>query len=183
MRKTIVRILAVCVGLSLIVMAYCFYRMFTGPRMKEQPHILAYQTYRPAPPQGIIPVVEYVSKIPDPNSNPNLHNPLEANAENLERGRVYYGYYCVFCHGKTGDGYGPVGFSYNPVPADLRTTKVKEYSDAKLLWTSFKGVGHDPVLEKTVPEEYRWYIMLYVRELNHENLSVSPIQTTSGSMK
>ncbi len=55
--------------------------------------------------------------------------------------------------------------SYDPEPADLRTKQVQSLTDGKLLHASLTGVGHEPVLQRVVPEEARWPIVLYVRSL------------------
>jgi len=92
-------------------------------------------------------------------------NPLPATPENLARGRVYYTYYCVFCHGELGSGDGPVGQSYLPRPADLRSRHTAALKDGELVQALVTGTGHAPVLERIVPPEYRWYLALQVRAL------------------
>ena len=144
--------------LILIALGAAAYLMFSGPRMKEQPHIRAYQAAMPPPPAGIVPVEE--------PSSPSLS--VEASAENVARGGVYYQYYCAFCHGAAGDGRGPVGQSYFPGPPDLRSGKVRSYSDGLLLDTILKGIGHAPVMEYTLLPEHRPYLLLYVRKLASE---------------
>ena len=62
-------------------------------------------------------------------------------------------------------GNGPVGESYFPAPADLRTGKVSHYSDGRLLRAMLTGIGHEPVLERVVPPRHRWCLVLYVRSL------------------
>jgi cytochrome c1 len=68
----------------------------------------------------------------------------DVHSENYARGKIYYGYYCSFCHGDKGDGFGPVGYSYNPVPADLHTAKIQSMSDGELLYAMLTGTGHAP---------------------------------------
>ena len=58
-----------------------------------------------------------------------------------------------------------MGESYIPVPADLRSAKVRRYRDGELLRAMLKGKGHEPVLEQVVPVRHRWYLVLYVRSL------------------
>ena len=86
-------------------------------------------------------------------------------AADRARGKVYYDYYCVFCHGDKGDGNGPVGESYVPVPADLRAAKIQAYADGELLRAMLVGTGHEPVLGRVVHPEHRWYLVLYVRSM------------------
>jgi hypothetical protein len=142
--------------------------LFTGPRMWTQPNIRPFQARMPAIPKGAVPVVDAYEPIPSEQQALQLANPLQKTSENYARGKVYYGYYCAFCHGQTGAGDGPVGYSYVPVPSDLRTKKVKSLSEGELLRAMFVGVGHEPVLKKVIPAEYRWYLELYTRSLGLE---------------
>jgi mono/diheme cytochrome c family protein len=138
--------------------------LYEGPRMKVQHHIREFQMSLPNIPAGTQPVHPFV-KLPSAAQAAQLKNPLSANAENLARARVYYGYYCVFCHGDSGTGDGPVGQSYIPVPADLRAAKIAALRDGDLLRAMLTGTGHEPVLERVVAPEHRWYLVLFVRSL------------------
>ncbi|SNB46681.1 cytochrome C [Geobacter sp. DSM 9736] len=162
MRKAII---VVAVAVPALILASLFgYVLYTGPRMKEQPHIRAYQTVAPLPPEGTV-AVHVPEGIPSSAQAALATNPLEATDLNIERGKVYYGYYCIFCHGEEGRGNGPVGESYSPVPADLRSARVRGYRDGQLLRRMLTGAGHGPVLERVVSPRHRWHIVLYVRSL------------------
>jgi mono/diheme cytochrome c family protein len=119
----------------------------------------------PATPAGVVPV-DLESPLPTADDASRLRNPLPATKENIARGKVYYNYYCVFCHGEQGDGAGPVGEAYVPVPADLRSRKILAYSDGQMLRAMLLGEGHAPVLQRTVYPEHRWYLVLYVRQFD-----------------
>jgi len=158
-------ILKAGIAVAVIVAGIFAYLLFTGPRMRDQILIKPFQAQMPSMPAGTLPVVDTISPVPDEKQAKLLTNPLDKTPENYARGEVYYGYYCVFCHGNKGAGDGPVGYSYVPAPADLRTSKVQAMSEGQLLRSSLTGIGHDPVLKKVVPPEHRWYIELYVRSL------------------
>lgn len=144
-----------------------------GPEMKSQPNIRAYQARFPLPPAGVVPV-EPTAGIPSPAEAAAMQNPLRATPENLARGRAYYEYYCLPCHGDAADGNGPVGQSFLPHPPDLRScrgchgetadvkghagqsspaagdmssTKVRILKDGELLRVILTGVGHQPAIE------------------------------------
>lgn len=140
------------------------YFLFTGPRMEEQPSIRPYRAVMPLPPAGAVPVAPVVKPLPSPQEASSLTNPVEPSAENVQRGQVFYGYYCLFCHGPRGDGAGPVGPHYVPAPADLASPRIQSMSDGELLLASLTGTGHSPVLGYVVPVEFRWYLVLYVRQ-------------------
>jgi hypothetical protein len=148
-----------------VVLGVASYLLFTGPRMLVQPHVRTFRATMLPTPEGSVPVANPLVALPTAEAAKSLNNPLPGTPENRARGRVYYGYYCAFCHGPTGRGDGPVGTSYVPVPADLASEKVRGYSDGQLLRAMFTGTGHEPMLERIVPAEYRWYLVLHARQL------------------
>lgn len=138
------------------------YVIYTGPKMKEQPHIRAYQSVVPALPRGSVPVQVPITL---DDSAAQLAGPVAATPSDLSNGKTYYTYYCVFCHGEKGDGIGAVGESWDPAPADLRTDRVRQMNRPQLLKSMLTGVGHDPVLEMVVHPKYRRDLVLYVATL------------------
>lgn len=133
--------------------------------MRTQPNLRPFQFASPVMSPGSVPVYNLYEKLPDKAQADKLKNPIPFTKENCSKGKVYYGYYCAFCHGDKGDGSGPVGYSYVPAPSDLRTSKVQSQSDGLLLVSMLTGTGHSPMLERIVLPEYRWYIVLYLRLL------------------
>lgn len=150
------------VGIGTLVF---FTVMFIGPRMRVQQHLRTYQRVMPLPPRGIVPVEQDRYALPTTGQAAGIRNPIADNQANRDRGKVYYGYYCIFCHGENGQGDGPVGYSYMPAPTDLHAPKMLEMSDGELLLRMLTGTGHDPVLPRVVVPEHRWYLVAYVRAL------------------
>lgn len=155
------KILILCFILMLLpalgVVSLFSWVLVQGPRMKTQPHLRTFEAVMPLPPQGSLPV-EY--------GQAEREAGLVADTEAIRRrGEIYYQYYCLFCHGEAGSGNGPVGGSYMPVPADLRTAKIQNYPAERLRRAMLSGVGHEPVLERVVPVEHRGYLVVYVRSL------------------
>jgi mono/diheme cytochrome c family protein len=142
-----------------------FYIMFQGPRMQVQPHIRAYQGTMPLPPKGIVPVEQDRYEIPSASRARGMKNLLPDTPAIRDRGKVYYNYYCTFCHGKNGQGDGPVGYGYMPVPTDLHAPKVLRMTDGDLMRAMLIGIGHEPVLPRVVFPEHRWYLVSYIRTL------------------
>ncbi|BCS54203.1 cytochrome C [Geobacter sp. SVR] len=161
MKKAILAVVALFVlflaGLYAVV-------LYNGPRMTVQPHIRAFQAILPPLPAGVA-TVEPPDRLPEAGQAARDVSPLESSSTNRERGRIYYHYYCVFCHGEQGAGDGPVGQSYQPVPADLHSARIGRYGDGQLLRAMLTGIGHEPVLERVVPPGHRWYLVQYVRWL------------------
>ena len=150
----------------LLVAALFGFVLYEGPRMRVQHHIRDFQMSLPNIPAGTR-AVQPPDRLPSAAQATLLKNPLGKDAGNLAKARVYYTYYCVFCHGDSGAGDGPVGQSYLPRPADLRAAKISAYRDGDLLRSMLTGVGHEPVLERVVAPEHRWYLVLFVRALTN----------------
>ena len=152
-------------GLVTVLMTYAFW---TGPRMEQQPSVQTFRAVLPPSPTNSVPLQSYVVPAPTTEEAGKLANPLPDTAENRERGRVYYGYYCLQCHGQAADGAGQVGRSYAPAPANLRTAAPRIQPDGELLRRMLTGIGHAPVLERAVPPAHRWHLVLYLRHLETE---------------
>lgn len=127
--------------------------LFSGPRMKYQPSLKTFESALALPPDDAVSFYEDDSTARMP----------EVNIENLNRGKIYYDYYCVFCHGENGKGNGPVGESYVPKPADLTSEKIIGYDSSTLYNASFTGTGHTPVLDRVIDPGYKNYIILYIK--------------------
>jgi len=158
------------IALLIVIPALLFAGLFTyvlvnGPRMTVQHNFRDYQRIMPPPAGGTVPVIPSAYRLPSPAESARLTNPVRASARDLTRGRIYYHYYCGFCHGESGAGDGPVGQSYAPRPADLRQARVSGLGDGGLLRAMLTGIGHEPVLERVVPPEHRWHLVLFVRSL------------------
>lgn len=137
------------------------YLMLSGPRMRIQPKYLPYQAQMPPVPAGIMPVsLIQESALSD--------NPLPDTERTRATGRVYYGYYCAFCHGGPGEVVGPVGHSYVPAPTRLSLPRIQAMSDGQLYQAMLTGPGHEPVLDYVIDAHTRWYIVSYVRALGNQ---------------
>lgn len=152
----------------LIVAGIAFYFVFfTTPRMRIQENIRAYEALMPNAPAGSVPV-EATRSLPDSLYLQHYDLVVDDTPVNSDKGKVYYGYYCLFCHGEKGDGEGPVGQSYMPMPSDLRTEKVRNLNDGELLKAMLLGTGHEPVINRVVPAEGYAPLIVYVRALARE---------------
>lgn len=138
--------------------------LYNGPRMRSQAHLRTYQMVQPLPVEGAVPVT-VPEQLPNAEAAAGVRNPLPDTEDNRRRGAVYYQYYCVFCHGEGCAGNGPVGESYTPVPADLRSKRIAGYGDGELLRAMLLGIGHEPVLARVVPPRHRWYLIRYLQSL------------------
>lgn len=132
------------------------YLVFSGPRMRVQPNVRALERVPPPAPAGRVPV-----------EAPSWRRgfPSDDRGADASAGAIFYGYYCAFCHGTTGDGAGPVGRSYVPTPTDLRAWPASKFDDAEVARRMLSGRGHAPVLERVVLPEARPDLVGYVRRL------------------
>jgi hypothetical protein len=162
--------LAISVAIFIIIIAGCTiaYLLFTGPRMRAQINYRHFQAAMPVISPNTVPVKDIYEPLPTEQQAKKLTNPFAGTQENFAKGKIYYGYYCAFCHGDKGDGYGPVGYSYVPKPADLREAKIQKKSDGEILYAMLTGTGHSPMLQRIVPPQDRWYLVLYVRQFGQD---------------
>ena len=151
------------IGLTAFALMLTFV-FLTGPRMLVQPNLRTFRAPAALPPSNSVPVQVAAEPLPTADEARTLTNPVPDTAGNRRRGRVYYEYYCLACHGTAGDGAGPVGESYVPVPADLRVRVPQIPGDGELLRRMLTGTGHAPVLERVIAPEERWYLVRYVRQ-------------------
>ena len=163
MNRTLMITAILAAGAAALVFAAL---ILTGPTMDLQPHLLSYQTLGGIPPAFSVPVEESRQEsgvlAPEPDRKPSV-----------ESGHVFYGYYCLACHGTTGDGNGPVGESFLPRPSDLRAPAYSALSDSELAVRMLGGVGHSVVrsgsrqaiLVTIVPHSQVPDLAAYVRRL------------------
>jgi mono/diheme cytochrome c family protein len=153
-------------GMMLAAAAVALLCSSCGPRMRTQASIHPFEKQMPRMPAGTAPTNASLGTgynrqfAPEP---PEKTNPLEKNEENTDNGRIYYGYYCLMCHGAKGDGNGPAGQSYVPKPTDLSSPAVQGLTDAGIYRRMLVGTGHEPVLATTVWPDQRWPLVMYVR--------------------
>lgn len=151
------KILIPVVGtLALLVGGLIVSLLLSGPRMQHHPSLEAYEAELNQPPEDAVAFGrEEISP-----ANMEIPEPTE---ENMSRGKTYYNYYCVFCHGEQGEGHGPVGQSYVPKPADLHADSIRQKDKEALYRAIFQGPGHEPVMDRIVKPSHRKYIMMYIR--------------------
>jgi len=149
----------ICLLLSCQLLSGCDYA-----RMTDDEAIDTHEKVMPDMPDHTIPVAGGIEilRSSDPRR---LVNPLPADAGSRARGEEAYGFYCIHCHGPTGDGYGTVGQSFSPRPADLGSAQVQRQSDGELFGKISLGYKRHPPLAYTVPENDRWAVINYLRSL------------------
>ncbi|NBC83306.1 MAG: c-type cytochrome [Bacteroidetes bacterium] len=96
-----------------------------------------------------------------------LSNPMEATPENIKRGKVAYGYYCLQCHGDQGDGQGHLFTSglYPYPPASLINERMQNAPDGEFYHAITVGFGIMGAHGHIVRPDDRWKIITYIREV------------------
>ncbi len=95
-----------------------------------------------------------------------LTNPVEPSEAVLARGAVVYHNQCFTCHGAEGEGNGPVvGGGRFPLGPDLIGPAATGRSDGYIYGVIRVGRGLMPAYAERIPENDRWAVVHYVRQL------------------
>jgi len=93
-------------------------------------------------------------------------NPVKPTPESLARGEKQYGYDCVMCHGKSGDGKGDVASDMKLKMNDESDPAfLKDRTDGELFYIIQKGKDQMPPEGSRVKDETIWDMVNYVRSL------------------
>jgi mono/diheme cytochrome c family protein len=91
-------------------------------------------------------------------------NPVKPSPESLARAKKQYGYDCVMCHGKTGDGKGDVAADMKlKMNDETRPATLKDRTDGELFYIIKNGKNQMPPEGNRVKDETVWDMVNYVR--------------------
>lgn len=103
--------------------------------------------------------------------------PIPVSEKLIERGRTRYNTFCATCHGRAGDGDGPVSKRALALeqgtwvqPTSLHAKHVREQPAGRLFHSITHGVRKMPGYGDATTPEDRWAIILYVRALQKTRL-------------
>lgn len=94
-----------------------------------------------------------------------LQSPVESSAENLARGDSRFAIYCAVCHGRGGEGDGPVTKRGVPPPPSLLAANAKKMKDGEIYHIITLGRNNMPGHAAQMTRKDRWLAILKVREL------------------
>jgi mono/diheme cytochrome c family protein len=178
-----VLILTFLLGAFALVSSCDYDRRTTGYEyFDDMAHSKAYESYTANPnfadgktmqppvagtiPRGIVPYIYEKTDEDRALAAATLVNKLEANNENLQRGKKMYGVYCLQCHGEKGDGQGAlyVNKKYPYPPASLLSEKMLPAAEGDIYHVI--TVGHGIMAEhgSMIRPEDRWKIAMYIKE-------------------
>lgn len=91
-------------------------------------------------------------------------DPREASETRLQRGQYLYDKMCLVCHGKTGQGDGPIATKYAEPPA-FNGRALRDYKPGQIYHALVKGYGDMPSHEAQLDDDDRWDVIMYVQKL------------------
>lgn len=122
------------------------------------------------PPPGECPQPRFTGKAPDHVYK--KKNPLPANQVQLKAGKKLYQrgskpLSCQDCHGRKGDGKGPMAYMFDPPPRNFSCKEtINGIPDGQLFWiikNGSPGTGMPGFSE--LSDKQIWQIVLYLRQL------------------
>ena len=123
-----------------------------------------------APGPGECPQPRFTGKAPERYYG--LKNPLSSNSDVLESAeRIYTGKVgasnCAICHGRKGDGKGPLASLYSPPPRNFACAQtVNGIPDGQLFWiVKYGSPGTAMPPNPQLSDEQLWQIVAYLRLL------------------
>ena len=123
----------------------------------------------PAPVAADCPQPKFAGKAPpefysmkSPITAPNF-----ALAEKLYFDQASDRYACATCHGRNGDGKGPMSRQFTPLPRHLSCVKTAGIPEGQVFWTIRNGSpGTDMPGNKQLTDEQIWQLVAYIRNLS-----------------
>ena len=186
-RAVIVAIVSLSLIIPLILLAIPYIEFFN--EMVMQPKAKTQGTYgfqhkkellsaRPAPknslPQGYVPY-PYIKNDDTLTSDSlleiiagdSLNNPRKIDMASLTHGKRLYNIYCIVCHGKYGEGNGPVvGPERFPAPPTFHSPEVRKYKDGRFYHIITNGKEKMAGYRDKILPENRWHVVNYIHVLH-----------------
>ena len=100
--------------------------------------------------------------------------PVEITMDLLVRGRKQYDIHCAVCHGKSGDGLGPImtgKFGYIPAPS-YHSDAMRAMPDGHFYGAIANGIRTMPSYAQQVTVADRWAIVAYIRALQKSQFAL-----------
>ena len=104
---------------------------------------------------------------PVPENYDAMENPIALDdKEAMAVGKDLYNKHCRSCHGKKGQGDGPMAAQLVSDPKDFSDPVFKEQSDGAIFYKAWTGRNEMPGFEKRISdEEDMWCVVNYLRTL------------------
>jgi len=93
----------------------------------------------------------------------NMKNPVKADTESINIGKMLYRKNCASCHGKTGLGDGVKARTLDTPSGDFTVEKFYSQTDGEHFYKTKFGRGDMPKYDKKIPDEDIWHMVNYMR--------------------
>jgi mono/diheme cytochrome c family protein len=148
--------------------------------MPDMAYSVAYKSFTPNPvtrdrmtlqppvagtiPRGFLPL--HYTKSPEDaaRAGRELSNPVAQTPQSLVEGKRLYETYCFVCHGRQGDGDGPI-VPKIPNPPAYTSERVRAMPEGQLFHVVTYGSGRMPSYASQLAVNDRWLVVAYVRTL------------------
>lgn len=100
---------------------------------------------------------------PVPAEYKNMKNPVKADAESLQIGKMLYNKNCASCHGKVGLGDGPKARMLETFSGDFSGAFYQNQTDGEHFYKTKVGRDEMPAYEGKISDEDIWHMVNYMR--------------------
>jgi len=111
-----------------------------------------------------IPLVLFAHVWNAPEEAAQRPNPVPRDTAAIERGQKLFEQFCANCHGKNGQGDGPLAAALNPRPANL-AERAGHHTDGDFAWKIANGRGVMPAFKNQLQENQIWDLTHYIQNL------------------
>jgi mono/diheme cytochrome c family protein len=112
----------------------------------------------------LIPLALFAHDWNAPKEAAQRQNPVQKDAAAIERGQKLYQQFCANCHGKTGQGDGPLAAALKPKPANL-AERAGHHTDGDFAWKIANGRGVMPGFKDQLQENQIWEVTHFIQSL------------------
>ncbi len=116
---------------------------------------------------GLVSMTPQRQKMPEPWEVPaeykSMENPVEANAESIQKGEGLYKRNCASCHGKAGLGDGVKARALKTFAGDFSGPGYQDQTDGEHFYKTKFGRDEMPAYEGKIPDPDIWHMVNYMR--------------------
>jgi len=128
--------------------------------MHDQPSIKGQESPRMSAPREAVSIK---GKMPTPDYGSKLENPVNADANSLQRGALLYQINCAMCHGTKDTYLGSIGGQLKPPPPSLHDPRIRDLSESDIFLRIYLGFGRMPAQGRRISETDIWNLVNYVK--------------------
>ena len=113
---------------------------------------------------ALMPLALFAHDWDAPEQAAQRSNPVPKDAAAIERGQKLYEQFCANCHGKKGQGDGPLAATLNPKPSNL-AVRAGHHTDGDFAWKIADGRGVMPAFKNQLTENQIWDLTHFIQNL------------------